>query len=129
MRGTSFTIPATGRAVAAWPLLLFEDLAISRELLRVENRFDLLVGAIPDAAHFGGLTSRTTAACAIGWRTTPAATATTAPSTAPSTATSTSASASAFTALTARVFSEGLHIHRFVGEDRANSRLLRGIEL
>jgi hypothetical protein len=31
-------------------------------------------------------------------------------------------------ALTARVFSEGLHFHCFVSEDRADSSLLRGIQ-
>jgi hypothetical protein len=106
-------------------LLLLEQLAISRHLLRVENSFDLLVGAIPYGAHLGRLVSRTaataSAACAIGRRTTPASTA---PSAAPSTTLTPPSSA-----LTACVFSQGLHIHCFVSEDRADSILLRGIEL
>ncbi len=116
----------TGRAVA-WPLLLLllEQLAISRQLLRVEGSFDLLVGAIPDGAHLGRLASRTaaafSAACAVGRRATPAPTASFA---APSTTLTTRSSA-----LIARVFSEGLHLHCFVGEDRADCGLLRGIEL
>jgi hypothetical protein len=40
-------------AIARWPQLLplLEKLAKSRQLLRVENRFDLLVGAVPYCAH------------------------------------------------------------------------------
>jgi hypothetical protein len=106
-------------------LLLLEQLAISRQLLRVENSFDLLVGAVPDGAHLGRLAPRTaaafSAACAIGRRTTPTPTA---PSAAPSTTLTPRSSA-----LTSRVFSEGLHLHCFVSEDRADSSLLRGIEL
>jgi Photosynthetic reaction centre cytochrome C subunit len=113
----------TGRAIAGWPLLLslLEQLAKSRQLLRVENCFDLLVGAIPDGAHLGRWASPSrTAACAIGRRTTTTP-APTAPSTPPSTAPS--------PALTAPVFSEVFHRHCFVGEHPADFGLLRGIEL
>jgi hypothetical protein len=120
----------TGRAIASWPLLLslLEQLPKSRQLLRVENRFDLLVGAIPDGAHLGRSSPSRTAACAIGRRatTTPAATASSA---APSASPSTAASALPSTALTAPVLSELFHRHCFVGDHRADFGLLRGIEL
>jgi hypothetical protein len=93
-------------------------------LLRVENLFDLLVGAFPNDAHLGRWASPSrTAACAIGRRiaTTSASTASSAPSTA--------ASALPSAALTAPVFSEFFHRHYFVGEHRADFGLLRGIEL
>jgi hypothetical protein len=92
----------TGRTVAGWPLLLWllEQLAKARQLLRIENCFDSLVGAIPDGAHLLRRPSRIAAAfcaaCAVGRRTTSAPTA---PSTFPSTTTPASSSA-----LTAGVF-------------------------
>jgi hypothetical protein len=112
--------------------LLPENLAISRHLLRVENRFDLLIGAIPDGAHLGRLASGTAATRGIRWRTAATAATTPAPTAATSTARSTATSTpspSTATALTAPAFSEGLHVHGFVSEDRADSGLLRGIEL
>jgi hypothetical protein len=108
-----------------------EQLAKSRQLLRVQKRFDLLVGAIPEGTHLGRWAST---ARAIGRRTaTPAPTAssTTASAASPST-TSTTASASAASsagALAARIFSEGLHVHRFAGDDPADFVLLCRIEL
>jgi hypothetical protein len=120
----------TGRAIAGRPLLLslLEQLPKSRQLLRVENCFDLLVGAIPDCARFGRSSPSRTAACAIGRRattTTPAPPAPSTSSTAPFTGPSTAPSA----ALTAPIFSEVLHRHCFVGDHRADLVLLRGIEL
>jgi hypothetical protein len=128
--GSGQPSPTAGRAVAGGPLLLLEHLAIRCHLLRVENCFDLLVGAIPDCAHLGRLRSQPGAAvstaCTI-WSsaTTPAsAAATPASSAAPATTLPSTSSP-----LTARSFSEGLDIHYFVREDRANSALLRGIQI
>jgi hypothetical protein len=113
--------------------LLLEQLAKTRQLLGVQNSFDLLVGAIPDGAHLGRWASRTAAAfaaaCGIGRRTTTTA-APTAPSTAPASSSSPSATLTSHSsALTARAFSEILQLHGFVNDDRADSGLLRGIEL
>jgi hypothetical protein len=97
--------------------LLLEHLAISRHLLRIQNCFDLLVGAIPDCAHLGRLRSRCAAAiaaCTI-WRSA-AAPPTTSTSTASSTAPATTLPTT-LGPLTARIFSEGLDIHCFVRED------------
>jgi hypothetical protein len=118
---------------AGWPPLLLEHLAKCRQLLRVENCFDSLVGAIPDGAHLLRWPSRTAAAfCAaraVGGGTTSASTASsTAHSTSPST-TAPSPSPSPSSALTAGVFPQVLHLHCFVGQDRADFSLLRGIEL
>src|SRR6266550_3969977 len=122
----------TGSAIAGWPLLLslLEQLAKSRQLLRVENCFDLLVGAFPDGAHLGRWPSRSrTAACAIGRRTIATTPTPTAPSTASSTAPSAAPSAAPSSALTSSIFSEVLHRHCFVGDHRTDFGLLRGIEL
>jgi hypothetical protein len=113
----------TGRAIAGRPLLLslLEQLSKTRQLLRVENCFDLPVGAFPDSAHLGRWASPSrTAACAIGRRATTTTTAPTTPST---------SSTAPSTALTAPVFSEFFHRHCFVGDHRADFGLLRGVEL
>ena len=111
---------------------LLEQLAIRCQLIRVEKFFDLLVGTIPDGAHLG----RWTAAAAVGrcatiGVATPATTAPTTASSAHSTSTSATATATASAAhstATASVFPEVFHRHYFIGDDRANLALLRGIQ-
>jgi hypothetical protein len=114
---------------------LLEDLPKRRQLLRAENSFDALVGAIPDRSHLLRSPSRTAAAfsaCAVGRRTASASTTTTtapASSTAHSATSSTTAAASTASSLTTGVLPKVLHLHRLIGQDRADLGLLRGIEL
>jgi hypothetical protein len=125
------------RGVGGWPLLwLLEELPISRQLVGVEEFFDLFVGAVPDGAYL----SRWTAAFSAGGigRRTAVTAAAAAATTAPTTHSTTSSAATAATAaaastthstMTAAVFPEVLHRHYLIGQDRADPALLRGIEL